>query len=189
MEMDYAGMLTTVIGSTFAASVGAYLSARFGSRQRERAEANELRRNTASFLIERLADLKALLRSAEHSRDVSVWRATIEATYDAFDDARHRLPPRLRHVKRSLRYAIGEATALSFVDHWRSGDDDSDEMADYNYRWTTYAIDYVDVVTDSVRRWRDSDARTADKVRVSDFDAWLRETERYVPGSYTTDRA
>lgn len=149
--------------------------------------AAELRRDTANVLIQRLAELKGLLREAEHTRDVKVWHVSIEATYDAFDDARHRLPARLRHLKRSIRYAIGEATALSFVDYWRSGDDENDTMAPYNYRWTTYAIEYVEMAADSLRRWRDSDQRVADKVRAPDFDDWLRESGRYVTGESTTE--
>jgi hypothetical protein len=187
MPFDYLGLAATLVSSTFAASVGAFFSARFGSVQRERAEAAEQRRETANVLIDRLTELKGLFRSAEHSREVRVWRLSIEATYDAFDDARHRLPVRLRHLKRSIRYAIGEATALSFVDHWRSGDDESDDMAPYNYRWTTYAIEYVDMAVNSLRRWRDCDQRVADKVRAPDFDDWLRETGRHVPGEASTE--
>ena len=59
------------------------------------------------------------------------------------DDARHVMPPSLRHLKRSVRASIGEAmggVAMADPDP-RMLDY---ELAPFDYRWTSYAEEYVD---------------------------------------------
>ena len=123
-----------------------------------------------------------MLRDAELERDVEQWREILESAYDALDDAHHRLPTGLRHAKRSLRAAIGEATGLAFIDLRSRALGEQEELAPFDYRWTSYAVEYVDLVLDSLRLWRDRAPRIAEKVRVPDFDRWLAATGRYSPG-------
>jgi len=179
---DYVGPAITVVGSALGASIGAYLSARFGSKQREAADEARFRRDSADQIIERLLALRAMLRDAEVERDVERWRETLESTYDAVDDARHRLPAGLRHAKRSLHAAIGEATGLALIDLRSRALGEQEELAAFDYRWTSYAVEYVDLVLDSLRLWRDRAPRAAEKVRAPDFDHWLAATGRYSPG-------
>lgn len=179
---DFLDSAITLVGSTLAASVGAFLSARFGGRQRAHADDAKRRRATASVVIDQLLTVRALLREAQQFRDVAAWREAIESVYDALDDARYRLPDGFRHIKRSVRAAIGEATALSLTDSWPRSENDADALADYNREWTTNAIDYFDVVVDSLRAWRDASPKAADRIGVRSFDSWLAVTERYVPG-------
>ncbi|MGN6761445.1 MAG: hypothetical protein ACTHJI_08990 [Leifsonia sp.] len=181
MAIDYVGTAVTLL-STVAASVGAYLSARFGWKHRTQAEEAERRRTTAESILERLVALRDMLREAEHAREVTAWREAIEGVYDVLDDARHRLPAGFLHVKRSIRAAVGEATGLAFTDFRPRSRDDEEELATYNYEWTNSASDYLDVVVDAVRAWREAGARTAEKSRVRSFDGWLAVTGRYVPG-------
>ncbi|WP_143465799.1 hypothetical protein [Leifsonia sp. NCR5] len=182
MATDFLDSALTLIGSTLAASVGAFFSARFGGRQRAQAGEAKQRRTTASMIIDRLLAVRALLREAQQFRDVADWRDAIESLYEALDDARYRLPDGFRHVKRSVRSAIGEATSLSLTDSWPRSQNDADDLADYNGEWTTNAMDYFDVVVDSLRAWRDASAKAADRTSVRSFDSWLAATNRYVPG-------
>lgn len=182
---DYVGPTVSVAGSVLGAALGAYFSARFGSKQREAADEARFRRESADQVIDRLLVLRAMLHDAELERDVERWRETLETVYDALDDARHRLPAGLRHAKRSLRGAIGEATGLAFIDLRSRALGGQEELAPFNYRWTSYAVEYVDLVLDSVRLWRDQAPRAAEKVRAPDFDHWLTATGRYFPGEST----
>lgn len=182
MAVDYLSSALTLVGSTLAASVGAFLSARFGGRQRAKVDEAKHRRTTAGELIDRVLAVRALLREARQLRDVGVWRDTIESLYDALDDARYRIPDGFRHLKRSARSAIGEATGLSLTDSWPRSEDEPDDLAAYSEEWTTNAIDYFDVVADSFRAWRDASPKASERVGVPPFDSWLAVTERYVSG-------
>lgn len=179
---DFLNSALTLVGSTLAASVGAFLSARFGGRQRAQADEVKQRRSTASAIIDQLLAVRALLREARHFRDVAVWRDAIEALYDALDNARYRLPDGFRHMKRSVRAAIGEATGLSLTDSWPRSQNDTDDLAEHSDAWTTNAIDYIDLLVDALRAWRDARPKSADRISVRSFDSWLAVTERYVPG-------
>lgn len=179
MAFDYLGSVVTLVSSTLAASIGAFLSARFGSRQRTEANEAKRRKNTADAIIDRLLILRSLLRDAEQEREVTAWRVGIEGVYDALDDARHLLPDGFRHLKRSIRGAIGEATGLSFTDFWPRLESEPSELAEYDYKWTTNAIDYIDAVLDALRAWRDARPRAAEKAGLGSFDDWLAATGRY----------
>ena len=105
----------------------------------------------------------------------------MDVAFDAVDDARDRLPSGWRHLKRSLRAALGEAVGVvAFVDLRSSSDED--ELATYNHRWNEYALEYTDLVLDSTRRWRDARAKTAPKMTLASFDEWLAKTGRYISG-------
>jgi hypothetical protein len=178
IALDLPGLLT-LLSSTIAASTGAYVSARFGTLQREQADSARLRRATAEELIESLLDVRRLLRSAATSRDVREWTAAVEACFDNIDNARHRLPKSFRHLKFSVRGAIGEAVgAVAFADLTRSSDDYV-ELGEYDHKWSEFAIEYIEAATDSIRRWRDSKSSVADKLSLRGYDDWLAATGRY----------
>jgi hypothetical protein len=169
-------LLTTIIG----AFVGAYASSRFGYQQRAFAEEDVRRRAVADTALTALLELRRLLRSAETSRSSRDWAAATQVAYEALDDARHLLPPSLRHLKRSVRDSIGEAiggVALSDLEPRMS----DYELAPYDHKWTMYADDYLDLVIDTLRRWRDATRNKSLGITMMDFDAWLRATDRYQP--------
>lgn len=180
MTMDLTwlvGLLTT----TAAASVGAFISGRLGLIQADRSETTRLRRETAEELVTTLSELRRLLRDVESSRDFKHWARTVDVAFDAVDDARHRLASGWRHLKRSLRAALGEAVGMvAFADFHSARD--QEELAPYTYRWTEYALEYTDLVLDSIRRWRDARAKTAPKMTLASFDEWLAKTGRYISG-------
>lgn len=180
MTLDLTWLVGLLI-TTAAASVGAFISGRLGLVQADRSETTRLRRETADDLVTTLSELRRLLRDADGSRDIDAWSKTVDITFDAVNDARHRLPSGWRHLKHSLRAALGEAVgAVAFVDI-RSAHD-KDELATYSHRWTEYAMEYTDLVIDSTRRWRDARAKVAPKVTLLNYDDWLARTGRYVSG-------
>ena len=171
----------TLITPLVGAFVGAFASSRFGYQQRVFAEEDKRRQDIAERTLPLLLELRRLLRNAEEIRSNRAWAVATEAAYEALDDARHVMPPSLRHLKRSVRASIGEAmggVAMADLDP-RMLDY---ELAPFDYRWTSYAEEYVDAVIETVRRWRDASRSKAPKVDMRDFDDWLRVSGRYEPG-------
>ena len=170
-------LITTLVG----AFVGAFASSRFGYQQRVFAEEDKRRQDIAERTLPLLLELRRLLRNAEEIRSNRVWAVATEAAYEALDDARHIMPPSLRHLKRSVRASVGEAmggVAMADLDPRML----EYEVAPFDYRWTSYAEEYVDAVIETVRRWRDASRSKAPKVDMRDFDDWLKRSGRYEPG-------
>lgn len=183
MTLDYSLVLDVLV-PLLAVSLGAYFSARLGVVHAERAEASRFRRESAEELIAALSTLRDHLRDVQHNRDVGSWVAAVNVAYDAIEDARYRMPPSFRHLKRSIRFALGEAVGgvVSWADMPSSREGEG--LADYNHRWNEYAIEYIDMALDSIREWRDASVKTAPKVRLPAFDPWLAKTGRYVTGGF-----
>lgn len=180
MTMDLS-WLVGMLPPALAAAVGAYFSARLGVTHAERAEASRFRRESAEELVAALTTLRDLLRDVQHNRDVEDWVAAVNVAYDAIEDARYRMPPSFRHLKQSIRFALGEAVGgVSWADMQSTRE--HEELSDYNHRWNEYAIEYIGMALDSIREWRDAAVKTAPKVRLPAFDPWLAQTKRYVSG-------
>ncbi|TQO19488.1 hypothetical protein FB472_1045 [Rhodoglobus vestalii] len=180
MTLDYS-LLLDVLVPLLAVSLGAYFSARLGVAHAERSEVSRFRRESAEELVVAFTTLRDLLRDVQHIRDVEQWIAAVNAAYDAIEDARYRTPSSFRHLKQSLRFALGEAVGgVSLADMRTSRE--HEELSEYNHRWNEYAIEYIEMVLGSIRQWRDAPVKTAPKVWLLAFDPWLAKTERYVSG-------
>jgi len=173
--------LIAMLPPALAAAVGAYFSARLGVAHAERAEASRLRRDSAEELVGALLTLRGLLRDAQQNRDSEQWMVAVNATYDAIEDARYRTPAGFRHLKLSIRLALGEAVGGVSLADMRTSQENED-LSEYNHRWNEYAIEYMEMALDSIRGWRDAPVKTAPKVRLLAFYPWLATTERYVSG-------
>ena len=170
-------LITTLVG----AFVGAFASSRFGYQQRAFAEEDKRRHDIAESTLPPLLELRRLLRHAQELRSNKAWAVATEAAYEALDDARHLMPPSLRHLKRSVRASVGEAmggVAMADLDPRML----EYELAPFDYRWTSYAEEYLDGVIETVRRWRDASRSRAPKVSMRNFDDWLKISGRYEPG-------
>lgn len=181
MDMDLTwrvGIVTTAL----AAGVGAYVSARLGVAHAERAENSRFRRESAEEIIGALARLRDLLREVQNDRSLEQWTVPVIAAYDRIDDAHYRLPQRFRHLKQSVRFALGEAVGGPSLADLRPSSE-HDELADFNHRWNEYAIEYIEMAMDSIREWRDASAKSATSVRLPGFDLWLANTNRHVTGA------
>jgi len=181
METSLIALVSTLATTILGAFVGAFLSSRFGYQQSALAEGDRHRRLAAEAALPHMVDLRRLLRNAEHSRSIKEWASVTESTYEALDDARHLLPQRLKHLKRSVRASIGEAIGGLAVANVDPGMLDF-ELAPYDYRWTSYASEYLDGAIDCMREWRDASRSKASGVSMRNFDDWLAVTKRYTPG-------
>jgi hypothetical protein len=181
MDMD-ASWLVGMVTTAFAAGVGAYVSARLGVVHAERAESNRFRRERAEEIIRALTKLRDLLRDVENDIRIEQWTLPIITAYDTIDDARYRLPEGFRHLKQSIRFALGEAVGGPSLADLRPSNEHG-ELADYNHRWNEYAIEYIEMATNSIREWRDSSAKSASRTRLTSFDQWLASANRHVTGA------
>lgn len=180
MTMDSSWPIV-VLAPAIAASVGAYFSARLGVAHAERAENSRLRRDSAEEIIAALTPLRDLLRDVQENRDVKQWMIAVNTAYDAIEDAQYRAPSTFRHLKQSIRVSLGEAVgAVCWADSQPFRE--QVKIAEYNYRWNQYAIEYVELVMGSLREWRDASVKTAPRVRLLSFDRWLAATDRYHSG-------
>jgi hypothetical protein len=126
-----------------------------------------------------LTDLRNLCRRGEQA-PVSQWVEGITAAFAAVDDAAFVTPRGWAHLKRSLRAAIGEATSLAFADRYRS---DFAQLFKIEPTWLAFAEEYLDHAVHGVGTWRELHSNSeAGKVRVLDYDTWLRVTRRYETG-------
>jgi len=184
MNTDVATLALTLGTTVLGAFAGAFLSSRFGYQQSARSELDRRRRSAADTVIPPLLELRRLLRNAETSRAAHEWASVTELAYEALDDARYLLPQGLKHLKRSIRASIGEAVggvAVADLDPRMLGY----ELAPYNYRWTSYASEYLDGALDQMREWRDAPRSSASAVSMRDYDDWLARSGRYGSGETT----
>src|SRR4051812_34937121 len=109
MDLNIAAIVTTLLTTVLGAFAGAYLSSRFAYQQSVRQESDQRRRRAAEDVLPRLIELRRLLRNAEAERDPREWASAVAAVYDALDDARFLFPKGMKHLRRSVQFAVGEA--------------------------------------------------------------------------------
>jgi hypothetical protein len=177
MPVEVIGPIVPALAAALAAFVGAYASSRFGGQQREQADLAIRRRSSAEAMITPMIQLRTLLRNADTTTDVREWRETVTATYEAIEDARHLLPDRLRHLRRSTQFAIGEAVGVVASPYYLPKPE-FDHIS-YTSEWAAFAVDYIDLSLNALRRWRDGTTRQAAGVSSPSFDDWLDATDRY----------
>lgn len=128
-----------------------------------------------------VAELRPLAVLVTKSRDVpleanevaEVWRSC--AAVIAEND--HRLPPTWRHLRRSVRAALGE---LFGGPAWAdiSYGDELNEMAEFDGRWWDYVLTYYGYLSERLAQIADRPESAAD-IEILDFDAWLAVTGRH----------
>jgi len=151
------------------------------ARARRSEDARRRRRAAADHVYRSLLVLKGLMLRKDIGKDLEVWVEAVRSSYDALDEHEYTLPHQWRHLKRSMRYAIGEATCLGLID--LSTVEPSEAVA-FNGTWLEFGGDYLEYVTRSVGRWRELySERKANSAEIMDFDAWLARTGRYILGA------
>jgi hypothetical protein len=147
--------------------------------QAKNADVRDRRRRAADALMTSLTDLRNLCRLGERA-SASQWVAGIVDVFEAVDEATFATPSGWSHLKRSSRAAIGEATCLAFADRYQCG---GAHRFKVEPTWVGFAEEYFDHVIRAVGTWREHHSnRRARKVRLLDYDTWLRVTRRYETG-------
>lgn len=170
-----------MVSETMQPLVGSFMSAGFTAAARRSDDARRRRRAAGDDLHGSLLALMRLMIRRDVDQDLEIWVDAISSTYDALDEYEFTLPHQWRHLKRSVRYAVGEATSLGLVDLSTT---EPAEMVDFNGTWLVFGGDYLHYVARNVGRWRELySERRARSVEIMDLDAWLARTGRYIRGA------
>ncbi len=127
-------------------------------------------RDAAQALLPPLRRLRGLARDSQHDEHhPRAWSEGITEFARCYDDVGHRLPEGWRHLRHSVRAAVGE-----FVGGVVMADLDK-RMVDYplaapDPEWCTHAVDYLEYVVRLVQQWQDEPNRR--RVLLG-FDEWL----------------
>lgn len=169
-------------GATIAAAgVGAYFSGKLGHRNAE-ARSRGLRRiELADAAITAALKLRGALHISDPGWTVRSWSILVEDVRDALSAAAPVLPPGMRHLRRSIGAACGEALGLAGLPELADVRE-TYELADFDVEWSTNARDYLDVTVRALRLWREATETTSMKVTAPTFDDWLRSTGRFHAG-------
>ncbi|MFS0699543.1 hypothetical protein AB6N24_06170 [Cellulomonas sp. 179-A 4D5 NHS] len=157
---------------TFTGGIIAWAATTFAYRSKER---TSRRREAADAIVLRLDELMRLVRKWDRDAGGARWLEVTEAALNAIEAETHRLPMSWRHLRRSVRAAIGEATGtMAFAD--RLVHDSNTAVPAPCPIWSTNAEEYFCYALARLRSWRDADPITARRVQpLHDFDVWLRE--------------
>jgi len=165
--------------------VGAVTSATLGSaleRSRSRADDERRRRRAAAKeLLDLLDPIVDRLRVLEELRGIAYWRTHALPLFKHIERVEELTPSRWRHLRLSLREALGNGVdgAVALVEHQAS---DLTVEVEYNRRWSDHALEYIEMVARQVRRWEGKwTERSARAVALPSFNDWLITTGRWVP--------
>jgi hypothetical protein len=167
-------IVATLAPATVTAGVGAVA----WRAQERRRDDRERRRSAAAVMLPALLRLQRRLERRDTSEPLDKWVRTARDALTVLDEVS--LPRPWRHLKRSVRAAVGEATGLAFVD---LSPTPAREVVSFDDAWLDFAGEYLRYVTAAMVRWRDaSTSRAARRITLEDYDTWLRITGRYEHG-------
>ena len=166
------------ISSAFVAGVAGALTEGVSAGARERArERRQRRREVADRVLPALHALRRVLVRRDVDSDLDIWVAAVLQAYEVLEDNKALLPETWLHLKRSIRFAVGEATGLGFLD---LSPLPAREVVSFDHTWLDFAGEYLDYVTWTIAKWGETRGDRAASSRVlQDYDAWLRQTGRY----------
>jgi hypothetical protein len=128
-----------------------------------------------------VTQLRALEIVVTKSRDIEVTAAEIVEAWrtcaTAIAENEHRLPRTWRHLKRSIRAALGElfgGPAWADISYGAVLDD----VAEFDGRWWDYAVSYYGYVAERLARMADR-PEVMEDADLLDFDTWLAVTGRH----------
>jgi hypothetical protein len=170
-------ILESVATHIFALAAGA-MAMRHNDHWRRKRRDQEHLADAAQQIVAKLRPLRTVVAKSrdlkvESAEVIEAWRAC--ATTIA--ENQHRLPTSWRHLRRSIRAALGELFGgPSWADICYGGE--LEEVADFDGRWWDYALSYCEYVIDRLARVADR-PEVAGEAELLDFDTWLAATDRH----------
>lgn len=114
------------------------------------------------------------MRKVDFSRNPTKWSQDIERALQCIEANESLLPDEWRHLYCSIRAAVGEATGLGWSEVLGGR---RSKVASFDALWIEHGAAYLGYAILRIERWqnayRDTSAR---RVRLADFDTWLRLT-------------
>lgn len=172
--MDVVELVATHILALAAGAVAMRRNDRWRRKRRDQEHLAE----AARAIVARLRPLSTVVAKSrdfdmESEEIVDAWRAC--ATVIA--ENQHRLPIAWRHLRRSVRAALGELFGgPAWADVSYGGE--LDEVAEFDGHWWDHALRYYVYVADRLAQAGDRPESVA-KAELLDFDTWLAVTGRH----------
>ncbi len=149
------------------------LADRLTYRREEGRDRELLAREAARLLAPAVRRLQGLTRDSADGGELQprAWSEAMASFVDGFELVGHRLPSGWRHLKQSVRAAVGEfAGAVAASDTDRRLIDYA--LPEHSEEWRIAADDYLGYAHGVLQRWGDDPSTSR---RLLGFDAWLRE--------------
>lgn len=142
-------------------------------RLEKRRDRELLAREAARLLAPAVRRLQRLTRESTPggARHPRAWSEAMASFVEAYELTGHRLPPSWRHLKHSVRAAVGEfagGVAVSDVDT-RLVDY---PLPDHSEEWRGAADDYLGYACGALQRWGDDSSAS---LKLLGFDEWLSQ--------------
>lgn len=171
--MDFTSLASGVLTTALGGVVAWHASAANLRAQARR----DLRSAAGDSVIPPLEELLGLVRKWDPSGDSARWHEATEKALNAIEARAHILPRSWRHLRWSVRAAIGEATGVfGFAD--RTPHDSRTAVPPRCPVWADNAEEYLCHALECLRAWRDEVPRSRSRLSdLLDFDAWLRQRD------------
>jgi len=149
-------------------------------RRRRQEDERTLRRAAGADLLAWVPRLRDQLVSLESRCDMDQWREVMTVAFASTHRVEELIPSRWRHLRRSLRDAVGNgAGGIMWIDLTPSL---ADAELTFHPRWTMNAVEYLDYVQARVQTWQQAFSATrAKRIKLLSYNDWLLRTDRWSP--------
>lgn len=171
--MDLIELVKALLGPAVSGVIG-FASATMVYRRKE---LRSRRSDAVDAIVPPLDVVRRLVRHADLYADGREWTAAAADALDAVEAQAHRLPPRWRHLRHSVRAAIGTLTGMpGWADRLPPGTEAS--LLPYCSLWADHAESYLTYSIRALREWKDGAQGWPRPTALLDFDTWLKRTDR-----------
>lgn len=168
--------MSDVIAATVGSLTGALLEVTDSGRRERARDLRDRRRTSATHLLEDLRPLHRRMRKVDFSRNAAKWSRVIDRALRSVEAHQAVMPSDWRHLYRSLRDAVGTATGLGWSEVLGGK---PRNVASFDALWLERGAGYVGYVIHAIELWQGAFKESrAGRVRLMDFDGWLREVDR-----------
>lgn len=169
--------MSDVISATVGSVAGAFLELIHGSHRDRARDRRDRRRACAEKLLSDLRPLHRRMRKVDFSRNPAKWSQDITRALQCIEANLSLVPAEWRHLYRSVRAAVGEATGLGWSEVLGGK---PSKVASFDALWIEHGAAYVGYAIAKIERWQNAYRHaSARRVRLDNFDTWLRVTGKY----------